>query len=88
MAEKTFPEIQGITGTVKRAKAEGALVSEYTLRRAIRSGAIPCRRVGRTYLIAWPNVKRWLLCENGADNAPRVVPGVGGIRQVEVSSCR
>lgn len=74
-----FPDVQTISGTVERAKAEGMPVSEYTLRRAIRNGSIPCRRVGRTYLIAWANVKRWLLCEDGADNTPIPVEG-GGIR--------
>lgn len=78
-----FPDIQSIGGTVQRAKAEGMPVSEYTLRRAIRSGSIPCRCVGRTYLVAWPNVKRWLLCEDGADNAPAPVAS-NGIRRLGV----
>lgn len=76
-------EVSGIKGTVERARAEGYALSEYTLRRAVRSGAIPCRVVGRTYLLAWSNVLRWLLCEDGGDNAP--VSEGGGVRRIEVS---
>ena len=72
-----------ISETVKRAKAEGYPLSEYTLRRALRSGAIPCRTVGRKYLIAWQNVVKWLLCEDGQDNAPvTLAPATAGIRRV------
>lgn len=65
MTEKS---ILTIKETVERAKARGMPISEYTLRRAIRSGAIPCRIIGKKYLIAWQNVERWLNCEDGADN--------------------
>lgn len=72
-----------ISETVKRAKAEGYPLSEYTLRRALRSGAIPCRTVGRKYLIAWQNVVKWLLCENGQDNKPiDLVSVTSGIRRI------
>lgn len=67
MTEKS---ILTIKETVERAKARGMPISEYTLRRAIRSGAIPCRIIGKKYLIAWHNVERWLNCDDGADNIP------------------
>lgn len=82
-AAQAFPDVQGISGTIERARAEGMPVSEYTLRRAIRSGSIPCRLVGRTYLVHWANVQRWLLCEDGCDNAP-IRSKSGGIRRLEV----
>ena len=83
MAEKQILTIQE---TVFRAKQEGMPVSEYTLRRAIKSGALPCRIIGRTYLIAWSNVKRWLMCEDGQDNKPiALAPAATGIRRIEVS---
>lgn len=44
---------------------------------------IPCRMVGKKYLIAWPNVVRWLMCEDGADNCP--VIDVPVIRPVSLS---
>lgn len=67
MPEKSILTIQE---TVVRARNSGMPISEYTLRRALRSGAIPCRTVGRKYLIAWPNVERWLMCSDSADNSP------------------
>lgn len=66
MPEKSILTIQE---TVERSRQKGMPISEYTLRRALRSGAIPCRLVGRKYLIAWPNVERWLMCTDGSDNA-------------------
>ena len=44
---------------------------------------IPCRMVGKKYLIAWPNVVRRLMCEDGADNCP--VIDVPVIRPVSLS---
>lgn len=61
-------EILNIQETLARAAQEGIPISEYTLRRALRSGAVPCRIVGRTYLIAWSNFIKWLMCEDGSDN--------------------
>ena len=66
----------------ERCQASGYPVSMYTLRRAVRSGAIPCRVVGRTYLVPWASVEAWLLCADGGDNRPRET--VGGIRPVGV----
>ena len=64
-----------------RARAEGYPVSSYTLRRAIRSGALPCRVVGRTYLVAWSNFLNWVTCADSADNVPVREPS-GAIRRV------
>lgn len=76
-------QVLTISETVSRAKLEGFPISEYTLRRALRSGSIPCRTVGRKYLIAWQNVKRWLLCEDGQDNEPvDLAPATAGIRRI------
>ena len=57
-----------VNETVQRSHEEGMPISDYSLRRAIRSGAIPCRIVVRKYLIAWSNVVRWMLCADGQDN--------------------
>ena len=64
-----------------RAKAEGYAVSGYTIRRAVRSGALPCRVIGKTYLVAWSNFLSWVTCADGADNAPKGEP-VGAIRRI------
>ena len=60
-------DILNIKQVVERAAENGVHLSEYTVRRAIRSGQLPCRIVGRTYLIAWDNVVRWLNCVDGSD---------------------
>lgn len=49
--------------TVERANATGINISEYTLRRAIRTRQLPCKVIGRTYLIPWDGFLRWVSCE-------------------------
>lgn len=61
-------EVLKIREAVNRARNNGMPVSEYTVRRAIRSGQLPCRIVGRTYLITWTNFMKWITCANNADN--------------------
>ena len=60
-------DILNIKQVVAHAAQCGVHLSEYTVRRAIRSGQLPCRIVGRTYLISWANVVRWLNCTDGSD---------------------
>lgn len=67
MIEKSILTIQE---TVAKSKQCGMPITEYTLRRALWSGAIPCRIVGKKYLVSWLNVERWLLCSDGSDNKP------------------
>ena len=62
-------DIVKIKEAVIRAKANGMALSEYTLRRAIRSGQLPCRIIGKTYLISWRNLLNWVTCADGCDNA-------------------
>ena len=61
--------VMNMKQTVERAKASGINISEYTLRRIIRSGELPCRIVGRTYLISWEKLVAWATCADGCDNA-------------------
>ena len=80
-------EIMNIQETLASARECGIPLSEYTLRRALKTGALPCRIVGRTYFISWTNVMRWLMCEDGSDNAPSTItspPGKSGIRRISV----
>lgn len=76
-----MPKVLNIQETVARSKAEGLPVSEYTLRRLIRSNAIPFRQVGRTYLIYWPNLVAYLTGGHAPqeDSTPS-----GQIRRLEV----
>ena len=61
-------EVLKIREAVVRAKNIGMPVSEYTVRRAVRSGQLPCRIVGKTYLITWTNFMNWITCTDSADN--------------------
>lgn len=56
-------DILTIRETVQRAKAEDVPISEYTLRQWVRSGAVPVRKVGKKALIFYPNLLKYLQCE-------------------------
>ncbi|MDO5401045.1 MAG: hypothetical protein Q4F17_08705 [Eubacteriales bacterium] len=68
MQEKRHTDILKIRDAVARARENGMDLSEYTLRRAIRSGQLPCRIVGRTYLVSWQNLVNWVTCMDSCDN--------------------
>lgn len=71
-----------IRETVARANTEGLRLSEYTLRRWIRTGQLPARSTGRKMLLFYPNVMNFIRCADGQDNLPPPQP-VGGIRPVD-----
>ena len=77
-----MPNVLTIREAVQRAKAEGMPVSEYSLRQWVRTGAIPARKVGQKALLFYPNLVRYLQCEDGADNKPATVTAAHGIRRV------
>lgn len=72
-----------IREAVQRAKADGIPVSEYTLRLWVKNGAIPVRKVGQKVLLYYPNLVRYLQCEDGKDNQPDTVAETPGIRRIE-----
>lgn len=75
-------DVLTVREAVRRCRAEGLPVTEYALRGWIKSGAIPCRKIGNKALLFFPNVVGFLKCEAGVDNPP--VPVVtGGIRRVD-----
>lgn len=59
-----------IRQAVGRARQEGIPVSEYTLRRWVKSGAVPVRVAGSKQLLYYPNLVRYLQCVDGSDNQP------------------
>ena len=59
-----------IRQAVDRARQEGIPVSEYTLRRWVKSGAVPVRTAGLKKLLYYPNLVRYLQCVDGCDNQP------------------
>ena len=78
-----MPNVLTIREAVQRAKADGLPISEYTLRQWARTGAVPTRRVGQKALLFYPNLVRYLQCEDGADNKPATV-AASGIRRVDL----
>jgi len=78
-----MPNVVTVREAVQRAKADGLPVTEYTLRRWIKTGAIPVRNVGSKALLFYPNLVRFLQCEDGADNVPVTVGTAQGIRRVD-----
>lgn len=79
-----MPDVLTIREAVQRAKADGLPVSEYTLRQWVRTGAIPARKVGQKALLFYPNLVRYLQCEDGCDNVPAMVAAAPGIRRVDM----
>ena len=65
----TIPEV------LRRAKAEGLPLSEYSLRRLIKSGNIPARFLGTKALVSYGAILRYLSCVDGCDNAPPATTG-------------
>lgn len=79
-----MPDVVTIREAVQRAKADGLSVTEYSVRRWVRTGAVPARKVGQKALIFYPNLVRFLQCEDGADNSPATVISGPGIRRIDV----
>ena len=65
-------DIVTVRQAVERSKQDGFPVSEYTLRRWIKTGVIPIRKAGNKALIFYPNLLRYIRCEDGKDNPPPV----------------
>ena len=77
-----MPNVVTVREAVQRSKADGLPVTEYTLRRWIKLGAIPVRNIGSKSLLFYPNLVRFLRCEDGGDNIPATTE-THGIRRVE-----
>lgn len=78
-----MPNVVTVREAVKRAKQDGLPVSEHALRMWIRAGVIPVRKAGTKILLFYPNLVRYLQCEDGADNEPATVVAAPGIRRVD-----
>ncbi len=73
-----------IREAVARARSEGLPVSEYTLRRWIKTGVIPVRTAGRKALLYYPALVRFLTCADGGD-VPPLAESVAGCRPLPVT---
>lgn len=77
-----MPDMLTIRQSVIRLKVDGLPVSEHTLRLLVKRGAIPVRYAGQKALVFYPNLVRYLQCEDGADNQPVNVTSQSGFRRV------
>lgn len=77
-------DTNSINKSVKRANSEGFNVSEYSVRKWIKEGVIPVRKVGNKALLYYPNLVKFLKCEDGADNTPPTMKTISGIRRVDM----
>lgn len=75
-----MPNVVTICEAIQQAKDDGLPISEYTLRQWVRTGAIPTRRIGKKSLLFYPNLVKYLQCEDGADNTPATVAASGILR--------
>ena len=66
-------DVLKIREAVARAQMQGIPLTEYSIRKAIKAGQIPCRRLGTMYLITWKNLMDWVTCANGSDNFEKAV---------------
>lgn len=78
------PDINTVPKLAKRAKADGLPISEYTIRRLIKTGVLPARYIGPKPVASYSALVRYFSCEDGCDNAPATVAAVSGIRRVEL----
>lgn len=77
-------DVVTIKEAVQRAKADGLPVTEYTLRHWLKSGTIPTRKIGKKVLLFYPNLVKYLRCEDVADSSTATVAAAPGIRRVDL----
>jgi predicted site-specific integrase-resolvase len=61
-------DIVTVREAVARAKADGLPVSEHTLRCWLKAGEIPARKAGNKTLLYYPNLIKYLQCENSEES--------------------
>ncbi len=77
-------DINTIPKLAQRAKADGLPISEYTIRRLIRQGALPARYIGPKAVASYSALVRYFSCADGCDNTPATAGTGFGIRRVEL----
>lgn len=77
-------DINTVPKLAQRAKTEGLPISEYTIRRLIKTGAIPARYIGPKPVASYAALVRYFSCEDGCDNAPATTVTSSGIRRIDV----
>ena len=77
-------DVVTIKEAVQRAKADGLPVTEYTPTHRLKSGTIPTRKIGKKVLLYYPNLTKYVRCEDVSDSAPATVAAAPGIRRVDL----
>ena len=77
-------DINTVPKLARRAKADGLPISEYTIRRLIKTGTIPARYIGPKPVVSYSALVRYFSCEDGCDNAPATLVTGSGIRRIDV----
>lgn len=65
-----MPDVVTVKEAVRRARSEGMPVSEFSLRRWIKTGAVPVRKAGNKLLLYYPRLVEFLTCADGGDIRP------------------
>lgn len=65
-----MPDVVTVKEAVQRARSEGMPVSEFSLRRWIKTGAVPVRKAGNKLLLYYPRLVEFLTCADGGDIRP------------------
>lgn len=76
-----MPEMDKLRATVKRLNADGFPISEYTLRRWVKTGKVPASYCGSMILLYYPNVLNYI---RSGEIIARTPEEIGAIRRVEV----
>lgn len=75
------PDITTVPKLAQRVKEEGLPISAYTIRRLIKTGAIPARYIGPKPLVSYTALIRYISCADGSDNTPECATA-SGIRRI------
>ena len=60
MKKKIHTKVFGISGLARYASQQSYSISTYLIKKAIKDGQLPCRIVGKAYLITWENFEKWI----------------------------
>lgn len=77
-------DVVTIQEAVRRAKEDNLPISEHALRTWVRTGTVPVRKIGSKSLLFYPNLVRFLRCDDGSDNSPAPTASVSGIRRIDL----
>lgn len=77
-------DINTVPKLAQRAREEGLPISEYTIRRLIKTGVIPARYIGPKPVASYSAIVRYFSCEDGCDNNPATIALGSGIRRIDV----